>query len=35
MTGPVEEQTYRSQRWFIFAVTLIVIILVPLLWFLS
>jgi hypothetical protein len=34
VTSPVEEQTYRSQRWFIFAATLIVIILVPLLWFL-
>jgi hypothetical protein len=35
MTSPVEEQAYRSQRWFIFAATLAVIILVPLLWFLS
>ena len=35
MTSPVEEQTYRSQRWFILAATLTVIILVPLLWFLS
>jgi len=32
MTGPVEERTYRWPRRYVFAVTLAVIILLPLLW---
>ena len=36
MTNPVEERAYRWQRRYIFAVTLAVVILLPiLLWFLS
>jgi hypothetical protein len=34
MTNPVEEHAYRSQRRYIFAVTLAAIILLPILWFL-
>ena len=34
MTNPVEEHAYRSQRRFIFAVTLAAVILLPILWFL-
>ena len=32
MTGPVEERTYRWPRRFVFAVTLAVIIMLPILW---
>ena len=32
MTGPVEERAYRWPRRYVFAVTLAVIILLPLLW---
>jgi hypothetical protein len=32
MTGPLEERTYRWPRRYVFAVTLAVIILLPLLW---
>ena len=32
MTGPVEERTHRWPRRYVFAVTLAVIILLPLLW---
>lgn len=32
MTGPVEERAYRWPRRFVFAVTLAVIIMVPVLW---
>jgi len=32
MTGPLEEGTYRWPRRYVFAVTLAVIILLPLLW---
>lgn len=32
MTGPVEERTYRWPRRYVFAVTLAVIILLPVLW---
>ena len=32
MTGPVEESTYRWPRRYVFAVTLAVIILLPVLW---
>ena len=32
MTGPVEERSYRWPRRYVFAVTLAVIILLPLLW---
>lgn len=32
MTGPVEERTYRWPRWFVFAITLAVIIMLPVLW---
>ena len=34
MTNPVEEHAYRSQRRYIFAVTLAAVILLPMLWFL-
>jgi hypothetical protein len=34
MTNPIEEHTYRSQRRYIFAVTLAAVILLPILWFL-
>jgi hypothetical protein len=33
MTGPVEERTYRWPRRYVFAVTLAVIIALPVLWF--
>jgi len=32
MTGPLAERTYRWPRRYVFAVTLAVIILLPLLW---
>jgi hypothetical protein len=32
MTAPVEERAYRWPRWFIFAVTLAVIIMLSVLW---
>ena len=32
MTGPVEERAYQWPRWFVFAITLAVIIVVPVLW---
>ena len=32
MSGPVEERTYRWPRRYVFAVTLAVIILLPLVW---
>jgi len=32
MTGPVEERTYRWPRRYVFAATLAVIILLPVLW---
>jgi hypothetical protein len=32
MTGPVDERTYRWPRRFVFAVTLAVIIMLPILW---
>ena len=32
MTGPVEERTYRWPRRYVFAVTLAVIIMLPVLW---
>jgi hypothetical protein len=32
MTGPVEERAYRWPRWFVFALTLAVIIMLPVLW---
>jgi hypothetical protein len=32
MTGPVEERSYRWPRRYVFAVTLAVIILLPVLW---
>ena len=32
MTGPVEERTYQWPRRYVFAVTLAVIILLPVLW---
>jgi hypothetical protein len=36
MTSPAEEQAYRSQRRYVFAVTLAMVILLPIfLWFLS
>ena len=36
MTSPLEEHAYRSQRRYIFAATLAVVILLPiLLWFVS
>jgi hypothetical protein len=35
MTGPLEERTYRWPRRYVFAVTLAVIILLPLLWFVT
>ena len=34
MTNPVEEHAYRSQRRYIFAVTLAAVIMLPILWFL-
>jgi hypothetical protein len=34
MTGPVEERAYRKQRRFIFAVTLAVVIALPIILFL-
>jgi hypothetical protein len=34
MTRPLEDQAYRSQRRFIFAVTLALVILLPIGWFL-
>jgi hypothetical protein len=34
LTNPVEEHAYRSQRRYIFAVTLAAVILLPILWFL-
>ncbi len=34
MTNPVEEQAYRSQRRYIFAATLVLIILLPVLCYL-
>lgn len=34
MTNPVEEHAYRSQRRYIFAVTVAAVILLPILWFL-
>ena len=34
MTNPVEEHAYRSQRRYIFAVTLAVVIMLPILMFL-
>jgi hypothetical protein len=37
MTSPAEEQAYRSQRRYVFAITLatVVIVLLVLIWFLS
>jgi hypothetical protein len=32
MSGPVEERAYRWPRWFVFAVTLAVIIMLSVLW---
>ncbi len=32
MTGPVEDRTYRWPRRYVFAVTLAVIIMLPVLW---
>jgi hypothetical protein len=32
MTGPVDERTYRWPRRFVFAVTLAVLIMLPVLW---
>ena len=34
MTNPVEEHAYRSQRRYIFAVTVAAVSLLPILWFL-
>jgi hypothetical protein len=31
MTSPLEDQAYRSQRRYIFAVTLVIVILLPIL----
>ena len=35
MTNPVQEHAYRSQRRYVFAVTLAAVILLPILWFLT
>lgn len=37
MTSPAEEQAYRSQRRYVFAVTLAMVVIVPLIliWFLG
>ena len=34
MTNPAQEHTYRSQRRYLFAVTLAAVIVLPILWFL-